>query len=121
MPFHYVLANLLAEVPGAKAVIFLDDSGEAVDVATTEYSAEELKVFGAYFEIGLRQARTLLEANDFGEPDAVYLRHEGANVHSVCLPDGYFLVLLQSTPASTGLARHHMKIAVADLKRELFS
>ena len=52
MPFHYVLADLLAKVPGAVAVVFIDDSGETIDVATTGYSPEELKIFGAYFGIG---------------------------------------------------------------------
>lgn len=121
MPFHYVLADLLAKVPGAVAVVFLDDSGETVDVATTKYSPEELKIFGAYFGIGLRQARTLLEETRLGDPKVIHLRHEGVNVHAVCLPDGYFLVLLQSASASTSLARRVMKVAVADLERELFS
>ena len=49
MPFHYVLADLLARVPGAVAVVFIDDSGETIDVATTGFAPEELKIFGAYF------------------------------------------------------------------------
>lgn len=121
MPFHYVLADLLARVPGAEAVVFIDDSGETVDMATTGHSPEELKVMGAYFGIGLRQARNLLESTNLGEPTAVYLRHGSVSVHATCLPDGYFLVLLQSFPASTGIARRHMQSAVVDLGRELFS
>lgn len=120
MPFHYVLADLLAQVPGAVAVLFLDDSGETIDVATTDHSPEDLKIFGAYVGIGLRQARALLENTVLGEPAMVHLRHGRAHVHTVCLPDGYFLVLLQSSPASAGLARRRMRIAVADLVRELF-
>ncbi|MCP4201391.1 MAG: hypothetical protein GY769_05585 [bacterium] len=121
MPFNYVLADLLARVPGAVAVAFLDDSGETIEVATTDYSPEELKIFGAYFGISLRQARTLLEPTELGDPDLIHLRQGDVNVHAVCLPDEYYLVLLQSSPASTGVARRYLKSAVADLERELFS
>ncbi len=121
MPFQYVLADLLAKVPGAVAVVFIDDSGETIEVATTGYSPEELKMFVAYFGIGLRQARALLEPTQLGAPELIHLRHKKMNVHAICLPDGYFLVLLQSSPALTGLARRHMRSAVADLERELFS
>ncbi len=120
MPFRYILADLLAGVPGAVAVIFLDDSGETIDVATTDYSPEELKIFGAYLGISLRQARTLLEPTEFGGLDLIHIRWGHVNVHAVCLPDEYYLVLLQSAPAPTGLARRHMKTAVAALERELF-
>ncbi len=121
MPFHYVLADLLARVPGAVAVLFIDDSGETISVATTGYSPEELKIFGAYFGIGLRQGRLSLGTSPLGEPEWVHLRHEKMNVHAICLPDGYFLVLLQSHPALTGLAQRHLRSAIADLDRELFS
>ena len=121
MPFHYVLADLLAKVPGAVAVVFIDDSGETLDVATTGYSPEELKIFGAYFGIDLRQTRLWLGRTRLGEPELIHLRRKKMNVHAICLPDSYFLVLLQSAPASTGLARRHLRSAVADLERELFS
>lgn len=121
MPFHYVLADLLAKVPGAEAVVFIDDSGETVDMASTGLSPEELKVMAAYFGIGLRQARTLLAPTVLGEPQQISLRHENVYLHASSLPDGYFLVLLQSLPASTGIARRRLSVAVADLRRELFS
>ena len=121
MPFHYVLADLLAKVPGAVAVVFIDDTGETIDVATTGYSPEELKIFGAYFGIGLGQARLLLENAQLGAPVSIHLRHEKTSVDAICLPDGYFLVMLRSSPALAGLARRHMRRAVADLERELFS
>jgi hypothetical protein len=121
MPFRYVLADLLARVPGAVAVVFLDDSGETIDVATTRYSPEELKILGAYLGISLRQTRTLLESTQLGEPQLIHLRQGSVNVHAVCLPDDYYLVLLQSSPASTASARRHIRSAVANLERELFT
>lgn len=91
-----------------------------MDIATTCHSAEELKVMGAYFEIGLRQARGLLEPAKLGGLESIYLRHATVNVHATCLSDGYYLILLQSFPSSIAIARRCMKSAVTDLERELF-
>ena len=121
MPFQFVLTDLLAQIPEAQAVIFLDDSGETVEVATTEHSPEDLKILGAYFGIALRRARELLEPTAMGDLRMVYLRHQTTHLHGVCLPDGYFLVLLQTSPALSAFARRRMRVAVADLERELFS
>lgn len=121
MPFRYVLADLLARVPGAVAVVFLDDTGETIDLETTEYSAEELKVFGAYFGISLRHVRSFFAPTLLGEPELIHLRQGGVNVHAVCLPDEYYVVLLQSSAASTGIARRLLMNAVTDLERELFT
>ncbi|MFQ5528140.1 MAG: hypothetical protein ACE5GX_18035 [Thermoanaerobaculia bacterium] len=121
MPFHYVLAELLARVPRAIGVLFLDDSGETIDVATTEYTPEDLRVFGAYFGISLRQARTTMEPTRLGEPGLIHVRQGDVNVHAIYLPDEYSLVLLQAAPGSTAMARRCLKSAVADLERELFT
>ena len=121
MPFNYVLGELLAKVPRAIGVAFLDDSGETIDLATTDYTPEDLKVFGAYFGISLRQTRSSLEPTKLGSPDLIHVRQGDVYVHAVCLSGGYSLVLLQACPASTALARRHLKSAVADLKRELFT
>ncbi len=121
MPFHYVLADLLAKVPSAIGVVFVDDSGETVDVATTGYTPEDLKVFGAYLGISLRQARTVLEPTKLGRPSLIHIRQGDVSIHAVCLPDGYSLVLIQAFPGSTAAARRHLRIAVADLERELFA
>ena len=121
MPFHYVLADLLAKVPAAIGVVFVDDTGETVDLATTEYTPEELRVFGAYFGITLRRTRALLDETALGQPDQIHVRQGAVNVHAVYLPDGYALVLLQASSGSTALARKHLRTAVADLERELFT
>ena len=40
MPFQYTLANLLAENEGALGVLFLDETGETVDLACAEYTRD---------------------------------------------------------------------------------
>ncbi len=120
MPFEYVLADLLAKVPNALGAIFLDDSGETIDLASAENSPEELRVFGAYFEIALRQLRSNFAADGLGEVRILHVRHRGAEVYAACLPDDYFLVLLQARPGLSALARKHLAEAAVNLRRELF-
>lgn len=54
MPFQYILANLLAHNDGAVGVLFLDDTGETVDFACSDYSPYQMRVVGAYVGIYLR-------------------------------------------------------------------
>lgn len=121
MPFRYIMANLLAKVPNALGAIFLDDSGETIELASAEYSPEELRVFGAYFGISLRQTKQIINPTDLGTLRLLQMRHKDVDVYSVCLPDGYFLVLLQKRPAVSGVAREALRTAVSELERELFS
>ena len=36
MPFHYILANLIANNEGSVGALFLDPTGETIDLACTE-------------------------------------------------------------------------------------
>ena len=46
MVFQYVLANLLANNDQALGALFLDGSGETVDLACAEFSPYEMRVIG---------------------------------------------------------------------------
>ncbi len=49
MVFQYVLANLLAHNDHALGALFLDGTGETVDLACgTDFSPYEMRVIGAY-------------------------------------------------------------------------
>ena len=73
MPFQYVLANLLAEHEDAQGVIFLDDAGEAIDLASVEYAPFDLQVIGAYLGIHLRQFSEMTESSELGRPEFVHV------------------------------------------------
>jgi hypothetical protein len=53
--FQFVLANLLANNQDCLGVLFLDGSGETVDMACAGLSPYEMRVLGAYLGIYLRQ------------------------------------------------------------------
>jgi hypothetical protein len=121
MVFQYVLANLLANNDRALGAIFLDSTGETVDLACgTGFSPYEMKVIGAYLGIYLRQLEKLLATNDLGETRMIHIEKKSLHIYVVPLPDGYHLALVQSHPALVARARETLNEAVEQLKRELF-
>lgn len=120
MPFQYILANLLAECRHAVAVMFLDDAGETVDLATSEYQPFDLQVVGAYLGIYLRQMQAALENAAIGAPEAMQIEHQNLNIHLRTLPDGYYLALVQKKDGLPGRARHRVERAARQLAAELF-
>ena len=120
MEFQYVLANLLAHNDHALGALFLDGSGETVDLACAGYTPYQMRVVGAYLGIYLRQIEKVLTGNDLGEPRLVHIEKRDVHIYAMPLPDGYYLVLVQRRPALVARARHTMEDAAGQLARELF-
>ncbi len=120
MPHQYILGNLLANNSGAVGVLFLDDSGETIDVACSDFSPYQMKIVGAYVGIYLRQAQHFLA--DMGRGDVHWFHIEKENLHLYArpLPDGYYLVLVQRAPGLTARARRTLDQAAGQLRQELF-
>jgi hypothetical protein len=119
--FHYVLANLLANNKDALGAIFLDGTGETVDLACADFSPHEMKVVGAYLGIYIRHFERLLASNDLGGLRVLHIEKRGIHIYVVPLPDGYSLALVQKHPALVAQARASLTEAVAQLTHELFS
>lgn len=119
--FHYVLANLLANNKDALGAIFLDGTGETVDLACADFSPYEMKVVGAYLGIYIRRFEKLLSGSGLGELKVLHIEKRGIHIYVVPLPDGYSLALVQKHPALVAQARASLSEAVEQLKRELFS
>ena len=60
MPFQYILANLLAQNDGAIGALFLDESGETIDLACADLTPFQLRIVGAYVGIYLRQMERVM-------------------------------------------------------------
>lgn len=120
MPFQYILANLLADTDGAVGVMFFDETGETVDLASSEVPPYDLRVLGAYLGITVRQLRRSLGDTGAGEPRLLHVERSGLHVHAVALPDGYTLAVVQRPPALTGRLRRSLVAAAEELERALF-
>ena len=121
MPYHYILAKLLAANEGAVGVLFLDDSGETVDLAVAEMSPYQMRVVGAYVGIYLRQMENFLRSEDHGAPRWLHIEKDALHIYAVPLPDGYYLVRVQRAPALAAAARRALEEAAEHLARELFA
>ena len=118
--FQYVLANLLANNDHALGVLFLDGTGETVDLACADFNPYEMRVIGAYLGIYLRQLERLLGQSDLGETRMIHIEKKAVHIYVMPLPDGYYLALVQRLPALVARARATMEDAADQLKRELF-
>lgn len=121
MPFRYVLANLLANNENAVGALFLDPSGETIELSCTEISPYQLRILGAYLGIHLRQVERILSSNWLGEPTVVQFEQDDLLIHAVPMPDGYYLVLVQRPPVRTALARRELQSAARMLAGEAFA
>ena len=79
MPFQYIMANLLAETR-AIGVLFLDETGETVDVACSDFTPYDMKVLGAYLGIYLRQIGDFLASNEMGAPEVIHIEKEQLHI-----------------------------------------
>ena len=119
MAVEYILANLLAETHAA-GVLFLDGSGETVDVVCSEFTPYEMRVLGAYLGIYLKQVGNALGEWSMGSPRLINVEKDRLHIYALMLPDGYYLVLVQRRPALVGKARLQLDKAAGELIAELF-
>jgi len=121
MPVDYILANLLATNDGALGALFLDESGETVDLAcSANLTPYQARITGAYLGIHLRQLEKVCDRNLWGHPRQMHIEKEGLHIYAQGLPEGYYVVLLQSRPGLVAQARRSLAEAEGDLRREFF-
>jgi hypothetical protein len=119
--FHTVLLNLLNSNRDALGVLFLDGTGETVDLACADsFSPDDLKIVGAYLGIYIRRFEKLLAGNGLGELKIVHIEKRGLHIYMAPMPDQYCLALVQRHPALVAQARASLGVAVEQLKHELF-
>lgn len=120
MPFHFILADLLARNERAVGALFLDPSGETIDLACSELSPYQMRVLGAYLGIHLRHAERVLGSNWLGRPALLHVEQDQLHVYAAPLPEGYYLVLAQKPPAQVARCKKQLLDAAALIEREAF-
>ncbi len=120
MPFHYLLANLMVEVPGAVGAIFLDPEGEAVEwVSQQARDPYDLKVEGAYHSIFKRQLNEVTLATRCGPLRSYIFAGRDLVTLTRLLPDGYYVLLVVRRSGSPALATYHLRRVADAIAREL--
>jgi|CXWL01.1.fsa_nt_gi predicted regulator of Ras-like GTPase activity (Roadblock/LC7/MglB family) len=119
MPYDFILARLLAQTEGAAGVIFLDDSGETVDLAVSDFTPFQMKILGAYLGIHLRQLGRVLETLGAGPAREVHIEREHAHVYAVPVSDGYSVALVQHRPGLSAVAQLNLHAAARELEQTM--
>ena len=121
MPYQYILANLLAQNEGAIGALFLDESGETIDLACADLTPFQLRIVGAYVGIYLRQMERVVGDNDLGSVQVMHIAKDDLHIFALPLPDDYSLALVQDNPALVARSRRTLIEAGAQIRRELFA
>ena len=119
MPFHYLLTNLMADIPGARGAIFVDPEGEAIEHVSRDGGLYKLKLEGAYHGIFLRRAAQLAAVIGAGELERLVLAGSGLQIVTTALKDGYYLVLVLDAGAPIARVRGPMLRTAAALNNEI--
>jgi predicted regulator of Ras-like GTPase activity (Roadblock/LC7/MglB family) len=118
--FQTVLTKLLTSNKDVLGVLFLDGTGETVDLVCGDFSPDDMRIVGAYLGIYLRRFEKLLSGNGLGELRIVHIEKRGIHIYMVPMPDEYCLALVQKRPALVAQARASLGEAVEQLRHELF-
>ncbi len=121
MPFHYILANLIANNEGSVGALFLDPTGETIDLACTEITPYQMRILGAYLGIHVRQLERVLDSNRLGRGEMLQIEVDGLVVYAVPLPDEYYLILAQRPPARSAEARRQLETAASQIVTDAFA
>jgi len=97
MPLSYILSNLLADVPKAEAVIFLDAEGETIEVLSARMQPYDIKVQGAYEVIHLNQLNRRHPGTDW-----YYCIGTKFSVFTSLVGEAYYLVVITQGEAPPG-------------------
>ena len=119
MPYQYIVANLLAEVDTALGVLFVDEEGEAVDVATRDPEDLDLEITAAYVGIYLRRVVSLAEERRLGVPRVLFIERPKMSILACALSGGYCLGLVLKTTTGLGGATRSLERASVDMEREV--
>ena len=104
MPFQYVLANLLSEIPTAVAVAFLDGEGETVSLITRQEPHDEVRIYGAYQGIFLNQLKAILKEH----VTFFYYRTDAHASYTLTIQDEYYMVVITDDFEPLEIVRHLM-------------
>lgn len=121
MPVEYILTDLLSQTDGAVGAIFLDESGETIDLACADLTPYQLRVVAAYVGIQLRQMDRMLGENRLGACRLLQVTKDDLRVYCATLDDGYSLVLIQRAPGVAALARAKLFSAAQRIRQAVFS
>jgi predicted regulator of Ras-like GTPase activity (Roadblock/LC7/MglB family) len=112
-----ILDELIASVPGSRAVVFLDGEGEMISQSGD--CAADLKLLGAWKEIHLDHIREIAARLGLGAVNAVLFSLEEGNELIVPVAEDYCLLLFLSNFANVQDAIGGLRTTVQRLRKDI--
>jgi hypothetical protein len=112
--FTAILEDLLGRVPGAYAVMLVDNLGETVDY-TGRGDPFDLRIAAAHLQLVLQSIDRL---KVLGEARWVVVRGQRRSIAATGLPDGYALALLLQPRAAFRISTRALKVCMRALAAE---
>ncbi len=119
--FYQILDDLII-ADRATCAIFVDDSGETVDLAmaSSAEDAEEMRLLAAYAGIYLRQTSRFCAAEKVGTVSNVSVACEGLHVHALRLREGYSLIVISRQARLDAVSRRRFEATAVKIELEAF-
>ena len=112
-----IMKDLIAEVPGARAAIFLDMDGEAITQAGD--ATNDIKLLGAWKEIHLDHIKDISSRLGMGTVHAVLFSTEDGNQLIAPVASEYCLLLFLSAYSDIRQSIVALKKAVELLRKDI--
>lgn len=112
-----ILDELIASLPGSRAVVFLDSEGETIS-QSGDYGGD-LKLLGAWKELHFDHIREIAERLGLGTVNAVLFSLEEGIELIVPVAENYCVLLLLSAFANVQDAIASLKITVQRLRKDI--
>lgn len=111
--FARILDRIVRSIPGCRAAAFVDQEGEAVDVAG--YGTEfDIKVAGAHLRVVMAESETL----PHGTIHDLVISASRTSYRIHVLPEGYALMLILASPAAFSISHRALNAATRALSKE---
>ena len=118
MVFQKILGQLVTS-SGADGALFLDESGEMVDLSSDGINPHDVRLIGAYMGIYLRQLSRFLDEPTYGALREFVVESRKRYLFCRPLVEGYSVVLVQRAPALRGRTRRALERAAVELIEEI--
>ena len=118
MPYMNILKTLVDRTPNSVGAILVDWEGEAVQ----EYchcDPYDMRFVAAHKGIILARLKELHSSGPVGQVNDVIITASDCHLIIGCIDDDYSLVMHVARSCPAGLALHHFRNAVAELKKEI--
>ncbi|HVR42452.1 MAG TPA: hypothetical protein VMS56_03315 [Thermoanaerobaculia bacterium] len=103
MPFRKILADVVANVDGAVAALFVDHQGEAVEIVGI-LPAWDLQVIGAYQGIFMTRIAAVSSSLDHGRPERFKIEWDRSMILNWGIDQEYYVALVLRAGSQEGLA-----------------